>query len=149
MWRYNDLLAFTKKQTHIATSSNHAEVIALHKASRECVWPRSVTQHIQTTCGLPINRDPTILFEDNAASVAQMKEGFIKSDRTKHIPPSSSHSAKNLKRIRKFIFNISDQVIMRQISLQRHFPLQLSKGTFEILGCVICEIYEEELLMST
>ncbi|GKA05786.1 secreted RxLR effector protein 161-like protein [Tanacetum coccineum] len=28
----------SQKQTLVATSSNHAEVIALHEASRECVW---------------------------------------------------------------------------------------------------------------
>jgi len=38
---------------------------------------------------------------------------------------------------------------MRQISLQRHFPLQLSESLFMILRCVICEIYEEELLTPT
>jgi len=70
------------KNTLIVISSNYVEVIALHEASRECVWLMSVTQHIQTTCGLAINRDPTVLFEDNIACVAQMKEGFIKSDRT-------------------------------------------------------------------
>ena len=62
----------SQKQTLIVTSSNHAEVIALHKENRECVWLRSVTQHIQETCGLPVNKDPTVLFEDNAACVAQM-----------------------------------------------------------------------------
>ena len=74
------------KSRHLLPPSNHAEVIALREASRECVRLRSVTQHIQATCGLPVNRDSTVLFEDNAACVAQMKEGFIKSDRTKHIP---------------------------------------------------------------
>uniref|UniRef100_A0A7N2R559 Uncharacterized protein n=1 Tax=Quercus lobata TaxID=97700 RepID=A0A7N2R559_QUELO len=29
------------KQTISATSSNHAEIIAIHEASRECVWLRS------------------------------------------------------------------------------------------------------------
>ena len=77
----------SQKQTLVATSSNHAEIIALHEASRECVWLRLMTQHIQSTCSLPINKDPTILYEDNAACVAQIKEGYIKSDRTKHIPP--------------------------------------------------------------
>ena len=77
----------SQKQTLVATSSNHAEVIALHEASRECVWLRTMTQHIRTTCGLQVNKDPTVLFEDNAACVAQIKEGYIKSDRTKHIPP--------------------------------------------------------------
>ena len=38
---------------------------------------------------------------------------------------------------------------MRQISSQRHFPLQLSENLFMILECVISEIYEEELLMPT
>ncbi|KAL5537455.1 hypothetical protein UlMin_045611 [Ulmus minor] len=57
----------SQKQTLVATSSNHAEVIALHEASRECVWLRSMIQHIQESCGLPINKDPTILYEDNAA----------------------------------------------------------------------------------
>ncbi|XP_060178037.1 secreted RxLR effector protein 161-like [Lycium barbarum] len=31
------------KQTIAATSSNHAEIIAIHEASRECVWLRSMT----------------------------------------------------------------------------------------------------------
>jgi len=35
------------KQTLAAISSNHAAIIAIHEASRECVWLRSMTQHIQ------------------------------------------------------------------------------------------------------
>ncbi|GKA00963.1 hypothetical protein Tco_0673628 [Tanacetum coccineum] len=73
----------SQKQTLVATSSNHAEVIALHEASRECVWLRSMTQLIVTSCGLNKEKSPTIIHEDNAACVAQMKEGYIKSDRTK------------------------------------------------------------------
>ena len=30
------------KQSIVATSSNHAEIIAIHEASRECVWLRLV-----------------------------------------------------------------------------------------------------------
>ncbi|GJW23587.1 hypothetical protein Tco_0034209 [Tanacetum coccineum] len=33
----------SQKQTLVATSSNHAKVITLHEASRECVWLRSMT----------------------------------------------------------------------------------------------------------
>ncbi|KAJ9547265.1 hypothetical protein OSB04_019808, partial [Centaurea solstitialis] len=77
----------SQKQTLIATSSNHVEVIALHGASRECVWLRSITQLILTLCGLEEDRVPTLIYEDNAAYVTQMKEEYIKSDRTKHIPP--------------------------------------------------------------
>ena len=30
---------------------------------------------------------PTIVYEDNAACIAQLKEGYIKGDKTKHISP--------------------------------------------------------------
>src|SRR5215813_14178406 len=45
-------------------------------------------EHIRKTYNLSSIKDsPTILFEDNAACIAQLKEGFIKGDRTKHISP--------------------------------------------------------------
>jgi hypothetical protein len=76
------------KQTLTATSSNHAEIIAIHEASRECVWLRSMTHLIREKCGFINNSNKaTVLFEDNAACIAQLKEGFIKGDRTKHISP--------------------------------------------------------------
>jgi hypothetical protein len=75
------------KQTITATSSNHAEVIALHEASRECIWLRSVDKFILTCSGLLYDSSPTILYEDNSACVSQMQAGFIKGDRTKHIDP--------------------------------------------------------------
>nr|GEU70468.1 retrotransposon protein, putative, Ty1-copia subclass [Tanacetum cinerariifolium] len=68
----------SQKQTLVATSSNHAEVIALHEASIECVWLRSMTQLIVTSCGLNKEKSPTIIHEDNATCVAQIKEGYIK-----------------------------------------------------------------------
>ena len=76
------------KQTMVATSSNHSEIIAIHEASRECIWLRSMIHHIQESCGLSYVKDkPTILFEDNTACIAQIKGGYIKGDRTKHISP--------------------------------------------------------------
>lgn len=77
----------SQKQTLVTTSSNHSEIIALHEASRECVWIRSMTHHIEESCGFPVNKSPTILYEDNAACISQLREGYIKSDRAKHIPP--------------------------------------------------------------
>ncbi|KAL6335465.1 hypothetical protein AAG906_029708 [Vitis piasezkii] len=60
------------KQTMVATSSNHSEILAIHEASQ--------------TCGLPsIRGNATKLHEDNVACIAQIKGGFIKGDRTKHI----------------------------------------------------------------
>ena len=76
------------KQTLTATSSNHAEILAIHEASRECVWLRSLIQHIREKCGLSYTKgSPTVLYEDNAACIAQIKGGYIKGDRTKHISP--------------------------------------------------------------
>ena len=76
------------KQTITATSSNHAEILAIHEASRECVWLRSIINHIHKTCGLSYQREvPIILYEDNIACIAQLKVGYIKGDRTKHISP--------------------------------------------------------------
>ena len=73
----------------VATSSNHSEIIAIHEANRECIWLRSMIHHIQESCGLFSVKDkPTILFEDNAACIAQIKGGYIKGDRTKHISPN-------------------------------------------------------------
>src|SRR4029450_5931186 len=44
--------------------------------------------HIRENCGLSsTNNIPTILYEDNAACLAQIKGGYIKGDRTKHISP--------------------------------------------------------------
>ncbi|KAM2811094.1 hypothetical protein COP2_044978 [Malus domestica] len=74
------------KQTLVATSSNHSEILFLHEVSHE--WLRSMIHHIRNSCGLPSKIDNLIVIhEDNAACVAQMKEGFIKSDKTKHISP--------------------------------------------------------------
>ena len=62
------------KQTMVATSSNHLEILAIHEASHECVWLRSMVQHIQETCGLPsIKGNATVLHEDIDACIAQIK----------------------------------------------------------------------------
>ena len=88
------------KQTLVATSSNHSEILALHEASRECSWLRSMIHYIRNSYGLTSKTDnPTVIHEDNAACVAQMKEGFIKGDKTKHISPKffSAHELQKAK----------------------------------------------------
>ena len=76
------------KQTMLATSSNHSEIHAMHEPSRECVWLRSMIQHVRESCGLSsIKNNPTVLYEDNAVCIAQIKGGYIKGDRNKHISP--------------------------------------------------------------
>ena len=72
----------------VITLSNHYEIIEIHEATRECIWLRSMIQYIQESCRLPsIKNNLTTLFEDNATCIAQIKGGYIKRDRTKHISP--------------------------------------------------------------
>ena len=76
------------KQTIAATSSKHSDILAIHEASRESVWLRSMTNHIRVDCGMTEGKDaPTVMYEDNASCIAQFKDGYIKGDRTKHILP--------------------------------------------------------------
>ena len=45
-------------------------------------------RHIRESCGLSsIKNNPTVLYEDNVTCIAQIKGGYIKCDRTKHISP--------------------------------------------------------------
>ena len=43
---------WSTKQTLAANSSNHDELLALHKASQECVGLRSLVHYIRESCGL-------------------------------------------------------------------------------------------------
>ncbi|KAM2474708.1 hypothetical protein PS1_007389 [Malus domestica] len=82
-WRFT-------KQMLVVTSSNHAEILALHKA---CFGLRAVMEHIRNTSGLTSIVDfPTTIFEDNAACIEQLKKGYIKGDNTKHIAPNFFYS---------------------------------------------------------
>ena len=70
----------------MTTSSNHSEILTMHEDSQECIWLRSMIQHIRKSCGLSsIKNKPIGSCEDNAACIAQVKGGYIKGDRTKHI----------------------------------------------------------------
>ena len=72
----------------IKTSSSHSKILVLHEASRECIWLRSIIHHIQNTCNLiTATNIPTVIYEDNAACIAQVRGWYIKGDRTKHISP--------------------------------------------------------------
>ena len=75
------------KQTVIATFTNHSELIAFHKATQNVVWLQNMNKIILSQCRLTQENKTTVIFEDSVACVAQVGEGFIKSDRVKHIPP--------------------------------------------------------------
>ena len=77
----------------VATSSNHSELLAIHEARRECIWLRSMIQHIRDSSGLsPNSNTATSLYEDNTACIAQLKGGYIKGGRTKYISPKFFHT---------------------------------------------------------
>ena len=117
------------KQTLVATSSNHAEILALHEATWECFWLRAVVGHIRSSCDLyPAVDVPTTIFEDNVACIEQLKKGCIKGDNTKHIAP-------------KFFFSNQQQEhqkievtqIRSQDKLADLFTKSLPKTTFQKL----------------
>ncbi|KAM1599967.1 hypothetical protein ACFX15_023601 [Malus domestica] len=81
------------KQTPMATSSNHDEILAMHEISHECFWLKAVIEHIQSTSGLTtVVGLPTMIFDDNATCIEQLKKGYIKGDNTKHITPKFFYS---------------------------------------------------------
>lgn len=65
------------KQSITTTSSYHVEFIAIHEASRGYVWLRSLINYIQESCDLSSeNEIPTVLHEDNATCIIQLKGGY-------------------------------------------------------------------------
>ncbi|GKA21672.1 hypothetical protein Tco_0701661 [Tanacetum coccineum] len=69
-----------------STSSNHAEILAIHEASQECIWLRSVIKHIRESSEISSGKEaPTIIHEDNKTCIAQLKDEYIKGGKTKHI----------------------------------------------------------------
>ena len=76
----------------VTASSNHSEIIALYEASRECVWLRTLVQHICGSCDIATNDiSPIVLYKDNVVYVTQMSNGYVKGNLTKHIAPKLFH----------------------------------------------------------
>ena len=46
-----------------------------------------MSHHIQQSCGLNTAQTPTIIYEDNAACVAQVQMGYVKNHLIKHVNP--------------------------------------------------------------
>lgn len=74
------------KQTHVATSSNQAKILALHEEVCECIWLRVIAKHVQSSNGFnSTNDEPTIIYKDNVAYIKKMKMGFMKGGNTTYI----------------------------------------------------------------
>ena len=100
------------KQTLMTTLSNHSEIVAIHEASRECIWLSLIIQHIKKKYGLStIENSPIILFKDNVGCITQLRGNYIKGDKTKHISPKFFYTQRSNKR-EKLITNKSCEVII-------------------------------------
>jgi hypothetical protein len=78
----------SSKQILVARSTNHSKIIVIYEASQECAWLRRIIDHIQISCGICVIGPPTIIYEDNAACVAQIQIRYVKTNYTKHISPN-------------------------------------------------------------
>jgi hypothetical protein len=78
----------SKKQTRIATSTAHAELLALYEGGREAAWLWRLRTFIEKSIGLIGGEvPPIVIHEDNEACIAQVQKDFIRNDATKHIDP--------------------------------------------------------------
>jgi hypothetical protein len=77
----------SRKQTVVATSTMHSELIALYEGVREASWLHRLMHFVETSTGLRDSSHPITIYEDNEACIAQVRKGFMKTDATKHIDP--------------------------------------------------------------
>jgi hypothetical protein len=81
----------SRKQTVAATSTAHAELIALYEGTRVAVWLRWVMSFIGSTTRLLKETQLIPLLEDNEACIAQIQKGFVRSNSAKHVDPRYYH----------------------------------------------------------
>ena len=96
------------KQFVTATSTNHAELIAFHEASREFVWLRTMECLVMSQASIALAEEPTVIHKDNSACVSQVAAGFIKADRIKHVDPQIFSFTQDLIQSRKLQVNKID-----------------------------------------
>jgi hypothetical protein len=68
------------KQKSVATSSTHAEILALYESVPYIVWIRELL----TELGYPQNQ-PTMVEQDNMSALTVYEQGWSKSNKTRHI----------------------------------------------------------------
>ena len=87
---------------------------------------------IREKCGLKCDKVPTTLYEDNAACIAQLKGGFIKGDRTKHISPKIFYTHELQKN-----GDINVQQIRSSDNVTDLFTKSLPTATFKKTRCTL------------
>lgn len=144
IFTYNGMaiLWLSTKQTFTVTCSNHLEILALHEASRECVWLQSIMHCIQITSNLASVIDiPTIIYENNIACLAQIRGGYNKGDRTKYISPKffCTHEVQQDKKIMSSNYAPLILLLIFLLNLCSHQHL---KSQSKILACIDLTNYQ-------
>ncbi|CAA7021420.1 unnamed protein product [Microthlaspi erraticum] len=117
-----------------------------HEACRECVWLRSLIQHIQEASGVSTKKEPTTIYEDNSACVTQLKEGYIKSDRTKHIPPRFFSYTQELEKNQEVDIQYVRSSDNAADLFTKALPTTVFKKHVQVLECVVYKICEEKTI---
>jgi hypothetical protein len=87
-------------------------------------------QHIQDECSLEsVKENPTVIYEDNTTCIVQIKDGYIKGDRTKYIS-SKFFSTHDLQK--NDLINVCQ--IRSDDNLADLFTKSLQKNIFEQLS---------------
>jgi hypothetical protein len=107
----------SSKHILVAMSTNHSEIIVIYEASQECAWLRRIIDHIQISCGIGVIGPPTIIYEDNAACVAQIQIRYVKTNYMKHISPNCFIHI-NRKKVERLVSCKLNHVIITLIFLQ-------------------------------
>jgi hypothetical protein len=69
---------------------NNNKIIFVTTNTNVCNMTKQV--HIQKSCEICAIESPTIIYENNAACVAQLQTGYIKTNYTKYISPKLFYS---------------------------------------------------------
>jgi hypothetical protein len=77
----------SKKNTVVATSTAHAEIIALYEGTRQAYALKAMMDFVGKSTNLYQGISPVVIFEDNEACIAQVQKGYSRTDATKHIDP--------------------------------------------------------------
>jgi len=112
------------KQKFTATSSNHSKVIALHEASKECYWLRSLFNCITKEAGFATIDVPTPLMEDNNAFnnvFSNSNQGSSRATRQSICHLSYSGLMNDRNTLTSERFNLATTLL---IYSQSHYPIQ-------------------------
>ena len=112
-----------------ATSSNHAEILLIHEASRECVWLRSIVHHIQEDCGIYAGKKR---LQQLCTKTMQHASHNSKTDTSKAIEQSTSYQNSSThtiyKRAAMYEFYRSVRMIIWLTYSPRRYLLLLSRS---------------------